>query len=216
MNSTIAPGDWIQTHRAVVELVLPKGDLQKVLAVPEGQDLSSVSDSVSKLARANCFGARLFATTSRNVATKQVQKVIDKQLVKMKDLYRLDAEDFRKWSADTLALCQAVPGCPEIPPRREVSVAIHDMSVKMGVNSVADHIDKAGRAQVRNFAMLQGSLESLPGEKDVWKPAGGAPPQCVIHESLISKARSARQYLNSVVALEEDIDGDKILVRWGK
>ena len=214
INTTVEPSQWLSTHQKEIELIMPCVQLRQMLALPASADMSAHTGVIESLTTSSAAGLRIFGSLSRAAASATTQNRINEMV---RDFFAQDAElteiMLGEWLGKMIKELEGMSCMELLPARRTAEIPFHNLTVKMAVQSLAEHLELAVRAQLRTEAFFRGLVEALPGEAEIFTNPKYKACKAKLSPCLMRRLKTSREYLREVVKAEpEAVDGQKVLV----
>ena len=204
------PTAWCAMMSDVLFLVVPKKELDKVLALPGHESLGKVRDEIQVISCSSEVGAALFQAAWRTLVLDQVCATIEKSVKEMLDLDKLDSlaliTHVNKWNGKL----DEIPGLAVVTGKREVKFDYRGMPFVMAVRSVQEQHSWSLKTALRAAAAARGVLHELPGEKELCSGRGAVAK--ALDVSMMKKAQASRGYLERLLAAEPETSGESVMV----
>ena len=196
--ATESPGEWLDRHDGVWQVVLPKDDVNAILAVKD-DNLTPVAAHLDAAISSSMTGERIFSFALQNVMAYRIATTCTKELEKLaskEEVTKLDVIASHNRCCDVI---QALPHLDTLCERREIQIAYR--SLKFGVHIKSWHEE----VQARIYACIRGWAAEL----DLVKQVGGENHVCTKTEELVVKKldRSLLANIKAARAFIETISG---------
>ena len=145
----------------VLFLVVPKKELDKVIALPGEESLTKVRDEIQVISCSSEVGASLFQAAWRTMVLEQIGSTIEKSVTELLGLPKIDAlaliTHINKWNG----LLEEIPGLGVVTGKRDVKFTYRGMPFVMAVRSVQEQHEWGLKTALRAAAAAQGVIPEL-------------------------------------------------------
>eukprot|EP00971_Amphidinium_carterae_P332506 6466697-Amphidinium_carterae.1 len=163
-SSGESPDMWMSRHEGLYELVMPKGEVEKVNALTEEQSLSDASDSLKALVNSSLLGARLFSFAIQDILSGQVDQVLKSELVETKKCTELKADTVRDMKKRIIAKIEEIENIETLVAKRTITVYYRSLMYKSSVASYHEQVELVCAACIRGWMVETSTLSALIGE----------------------------------------------------
>eukprot|EP00971_Amphidinium_carterae_P323842 6436070-Amphidinium_carterae.1 len=165
---------FLRTHAKVWRLVLPEGDVNKILSSAKGTKWADLADEVGRVCQASPLGARLFDFALAEVCESVVKSRINAIIKMLGAGGRLDESSVRKARNDAKDSLRSVTGVCNLADRREIELQYRGWDMKVQVRSLEEEVSVRVMCAVRGWISAQKEVKALPGEVELCTETGPA------------------------------------------
>ena len=186
-----------------------KKDVDAVLVLDAFDKFASVEPQLQRLVESSLSGLRLFGSAWKQVAAEKLDGHIAEAQKELRQGGAISFESLRKIKEKALAKIAEISTLSLLPSRREVCIPWRDFKLKLVCRSHSEYLEASLQATLRLLAVDAGELPPLQREAVSGDPGHFAH---AIAPELLASARHVRKFFDSLVAMEDEITGDTVLV----
>lgn len=197
---------WWNSVRDVGKLLLPEGDVDKVLGC--NTTWESVREELRRVGAASPIGQKMFSSASRQLGENESSDLLQKEVTGLagKDLTQTVIDKLEK---NIIALFEGMGmDASATFPRRMVDFMYRGVSLRSPVHSLMDEFCLRKEAKIREIAVLSGSLDAMWCEDEL---APQIPfTKAAVEDSLLSEVRRMRSLARDFLPTLEEQTGENI------